>query len=197
MKSRIAAAIAASVLIGCGAIPKMAPMLNVKGIEKEVDADANGFIAFESETDYGDEIRADVKNLDSGKKFRITLNPSTRNSMSFGIGPFTVAERKSDKDLNSKTVFVFQLPPGRYRFQYLYPAKKASGKRIDGAFEVGKSEILSFGKLDIGYTYYFTGVAKSLKIESGKEPIDEDIKRFEAYGINKLAIKNTPIAIGF
>jgi hypothetical protein len=185
-------------LVGCGAIPKMAPMLNNKGLDEKVNIKDAGFIAFIPITDYDEEVRIDMKNVSTNETFRLKINPSTTNSIYLGIGPIKVAEKKLDKDLNDNSLFIFQLSPGDYQFQYIYPKRKGPGEKvISERYEIEKGKITSFGEIEITYEKNILQIIKNMRIKSNGKTIDSLLNHFEAYDVNSLDINSAMIDIGF
>lgn len=130
-------------------IPTMALVVNEKGNEKKIDPSKFGYIGLTYTTEYNGVARMDLKEVSTGDKVRIWMNPELENSVSFSIGPFVVAEKKMAKDTISKLTIVQQLPPGNYITSYFYLSAKTSGISLKPDtlhVEVGK--ILSLGRIN-------------------------------------------------
>ncbi len=182
---------------GCSAVPKMAPMLNNKGLEEKVNINDAGFIALSPITDYDEEVRIDIKNTNTNEIFRLKVNPSTTNSLYLGVGSFKVAEKKFEKNLSNKSVYIFQVTPGDYQFQYLYPKRKGAGKKITADnFKIKKKTITSFGEVELTYEKNILQAIKSMSVKSNGNAIDSLILKFEAYSVNSLDIHQEIINIG-
>lgn len=105
---------------GCGAINKSAILVNLKENEAEIRPDDCGFLAIRADVvTSNDHLLVLLLNNEKNEHYVVPLNPRLYNSISFFVGPFTVAERQLEKETRDYNLLLFQLPRGIYRTEYV------------------------------------------------------------------------------
>ena len=145
-----------AMLVGCLSIyafsgtflPASALLVNEKGSEIKVDPTKNGYLGFAFYSNFNSLAKMDLKEIASGEKYRITMNPEFGGEVTFFLGPIAVAGKKIGSDTLLSRVILHQLPAGRYVVTYFYPLPKNGGFPVSAetlAIETGK--VLSIGEL--------------------------------------------------
>ena len=147
----------------------MATLVNEKGNEKKIDPSKFGYIGLTYQSNFHGEARIDLKEISTGDKIRISLNPELDNTVSLNIGPIAIAEKKYAKDTISRLVILQQLPPGTYETSYFYLTTTSSGISLKpDTLHVECGKILS---LD------------SLKTEVELVPLIHTVKKFKTWTV--------------
>ncbi|MCD6025068.1 MAG: hypothetical protein K0Q91_1984 [Fibrobacteria bacterium] len=154
-RNRVSFLAAAVLLLGVTAragsfFPEMAPFVTERSDLAKADLSTNGILAFSYETDTDHSLKMDVKNVETGKKYRFALNPEFNNYVS--IPGYT---KVLPKDVISPTVALFSLPPGRYTpvtIQFHSNPNNMSGASVAGSeFTIEAGKTTSFGKVKIDF----------------------------------------------
>jgi hypothetical protein len=178
------AAFAGATVFAGSFFPTIAVIANEKGNEKKIDAKANGFVAFAASKAPDESASIDLERISDEETFRIVLNPSFENSISFSLGPFVVAEKRMDRDVLSKTLAVEQLPPGRYVTRHFYLGKKGGGSAMrKDTLEIEAGKIVSLGILEISAERNFLQIVKTFRIETKGTIPDSTFIPFGRLGI--------------
>lgn len=185
------------VMNACTGLPSMAIMLNERPEGEVVNVNENGFIAFSPDGHTKSEMKIDVKNITTGKVFRLNLTPDFSNNLYFGVGPIKIAEKQLDLGMN-KSVVIYQLPPGDYVFKYAYikGLQKTQGSPIPGyPFTIESRVITSFGELSVEGKLGLLGQVESINIRTVKVDIKNAISGFDLYGIPDLRVQSRELEI--
>jgi len=152
--------------------PTMATLVNEKGNEKSIDPTKFGYIGLAFQSSLQEEARMDLKEISTGNKIRISLNPELDNTISFSLGPIVIGEKKFSKDTISRLIIVQQLPPGNYATTYFYLSTKSSGISLKpDTLHVENGKILSLG---------------NLKCEVELVPLIQTVKKFRTWTTSSM-----------
>lgn len=187
---------ALAVLLACASafagsiIPTMAVLVNERDNQKKIDPKSFGYIGLTFTSKFDGIARMDLKNIATGDRVRIWMNPELENSINFSIGPIKIAEKKFEKDVVSKGAIVQQLPPGDYVVSYFYMSAKTSGISLKpDTLHIESGKILSLGNLAAAYEMVpILQVVKSLKVYSASKIPDSLYAPFANMGINTREI---------
>lgn len=177
-------------------IPSLALLVNEKGNEKKVDATRNGYVGFAFRTNLPDASTAELRNLDDGNKFRIRLTPSFSNSLTFGIGPIVMAEKKLDKDVVTRSVALQQLPAGRYEVTHFTPSKRTGiVLATPDTFTIETGKITSLGSLVIESEIVpLLNLLKSFSVKTEGALPDSAYASFAGVGLKDLPVLHDSVA---
>jgi hypothetical protein len=187
-----------SVLSGCGTLPSRAALLtdrnNLAELEQSIP---QGYVAFVYNSDVPANIDVDVKHQETGKSYRIRMNPGLAIVGRVSLGPWEVARSEDNSDFISDSVAIYALPEGTYLPTYNYYRRSKDDHRGYKAtaeqFTVKAGEITSFGHLKIDFVH---GLLKSTDIDimGDGASIEQNIKKIEEGGFASMPITNQPFS---
>lgn len=178
-----------SLLSGCGILPSMPdPVLS----SKDVPAGArHGLVVMGVRSALPEEyrLRLDIKNLESGEKFRLALTPAFLARRV----PLGWKERLDSSSAKGRTngLLMYALPAGRYLPLYLYPCfeyeKNCYGRSVVAdTFRVAADSATAFGQVRIEGEG-FLGLSR-LQLRSIPEPIDSLFRTLRDTGLARRPI---------
>ncbi len=195
LRPLFATAILASAAVAGTLLPTMALAVNEKSNEKKIDPVANGFVGFSFRSNLSGVSLLDLKNLDDGNKVRIRLSPDFANRIGFFVGPITVAEKRLEKDVVTRSVTLQQVPPGRYEVTHFYADKNSSGALITpDTLVVERGKISSLGAIAIqAEVVPLVNLLKSASVRTESPLPDTAFASFTVAGLNHLPILHDSI----
>lgn len=165
--------------------PTMALVVNDKDNEKRVDPKANGYLAFAARTSLDEPVKVDLDRIGDGETFRIVLNPSFENSVSFSIGTAVLSEKKFERDVVSRSVVLEQLPVGKYVTKHFYFGQKSGGAAMrPDTVTIEAGRVASLGSLELACERNFLQLIKTFKVETKDALPDSLLVPFGRLGID-------------
>jgi hypothetical protein len=179
-------------LCSCSMFPVKSPFLSERSTLEKTQLENLGFVAFiRDNPDIELAVDVDVKNLRSGKKYRLDVDPAFFN---FVLIPGL--EKKLRRNVISDSVAFYALPEGEYEPVYSTynvldnnpSTKNQSGYKSHGQrFKVEKGKITSFGRIRVDFKQVFLKKT-TLDIYSTGASILNDIRAVQVTGLSDREI---------
>jgi len=176
-------------------LPSAPVIVNERSEVAQVNPTKYGYIAMVLDSSLSNGLRVDVKNLASGEKYRIALNPSFENTIDFSIFMFVVSHKVIPHDVFTTKVVLEQLQPGDYVTQYLYLGKTDGKSLVPDTFHVRPGKITSLGSLHFqGRSRFILGCCTDMEIRT-VHPLDDSLfQPFVHLGINVHDVVHSTIS---
>ena len=193
-------------LAGCGLFPEVSPFVSNRSTLAKTRIEENGVIAFiRDQEDLNLDIKVDVRNLSTGKKYRIDFDPPFFNYVFFLFNGTQLGtlDRKLQRNVISDSVALFALPEGEYEPLYSVVTVMDMGRLMRGdtrqdmssyrspgaRFTVEPGKVTSFGRIRVDFKQAFLKKTV-LNVYSSGVAITDEIRAVSEIGASSWEIRD-------